>query len=301
MIFDLPDTSTQEIAKQLSRIRDMGAQVTTGRVLTLIVVADKDDNCDEIMQITTEATREHPSRIIILSTGDPEAANKLDADIRIGGDAGASEIINMHLNGDLAYHRDAVVTPFLLPDTPIVCWWPRTAPLDPAAGPLGSLAQRRITDALKDPSDGALALRRSNYSPGDSDLSWSRITQWRGIVATTLDGSHNNPVEQAVVSGPESDPSVDLAAAWLADRLAIRVTRKVSDNFFAELIRQTGTIILEVLDEHTMSVAMPGRKPALVALNARTTKDCLSEELRHLEADYAYSRALRALNHVRYE
>ncbi|MDO4910659.1 MAG: glucose-6-phosphate dehydrogenase assembly protein OpcA, partial [Corynebacterium sp.] len=188
MIFDLPNTSTQQVAKQLSRIRDMGAQVTTGRVLTLLVTADKDQPLDEIMQLTTEATREHPARILIL-TSDPSAdENRLDADVRIGGDAGASEIINMHLYGELAHQHAAVVTPLLLPDTPIVSWWPRTAPLDPSSVPLGKIAQRRVTDALNDPSDGALALRRSNYSAGDSDLAWSRITQWRGVVATCLDG-----------------------------------------------------------------------------------------------------------------
>ncbi|MDO4909775.1 MAG: glucose-6-phosphate dehydrogenase assembly protein OpcA [Corynebacterium sp.] len=301
MIFDLPNTSTREIAKQLSRIRDMGAQVTTGRVLTLIVIADKDQSIDEVMRVTTDATREHPARILILTAEPNSAENRLDADVRIGGDAGASEIINMHFYGELAQQRAAVVTPLLLPDTPIVSWWPRTAPLDPSSVPLGAIAQRRITDALNDPGDGALALRRSNYTPGDSDLAWSRITQWRGVVATCLDGPQTDPVAQAIVAGPVNDPSVDLAAAWLADRLGITVSRKEADTLRAQLIRNVDKIELEVVDDHTLRVCMPGRKPALVALNRPTTADCLSEELSHLEADSAYARTLRALNKVRYQ
>ena len=37
--------------------------------------------------------------------------------------------------------------PFLLPDTPVVAWWPDDAPAVPAQDPLGQLAIRRITDA----------------------------------------------------------------------------------------------------------------------------------------------------------
>ena len=44
-------------------------------------------------------------------------------------------------------HPDSVVLPLLLPDSPVVVWWPTEAPADPAEDPLGKLAQRRITDS----------------------------------------------------------------------------------------------------------------------------------------------------------
>ena len=45
-------------------------------------------------------------------------SNRLDAQIRVGGDAGASEVIVLRLYGPLAEHGDSVVVPLLLPDAP---------------------------------------------------------------------------------------------------------------------------------------------------------------------------------------
>ena len=46
---------------------------------------------------------------------------------------------------DEAEHAASVVTPFLLPDTPVVAWWPDAAPAAPAEDPLGRLALRRLS------------------------------------------------------------------------------------------------------------------------------------------------------------
>ena len=73
----------------------------------------------------------------------------MDAQIRVGGDAGASEVIVTRLYGELADHGDAIVVPLLLPDAPVVAWWPQDAPDVPAEDPIGALAQRRITDSAR--------------------------------------------------------------------------------------------------------------------------------------------------------
>ena len=113
MIIKLSDTNTREIAKQLVSVRDSGGQVTTGRVLTLIVVASEDDDLESIIKATHDASREHPSRVLIMVAGDPQGEPRVDAEIRFGGDAGASEIILMALHGEVAKHMEAVVTPLL--------------------------------------------------------------------------------------------------------------------------------------------------------------------------------------------
>ncbi len=56
MIIKLSDTNTREIAKQLVSVRDSGGQVTTGRVLTLIVVASEDDDLESIIKATHDAS-----------------------------------------------------------------------------------------------------------------------------------------------------------------------------------------------------------------------------------------------------
>ena len=122
MIFTLSDTDTHEIARTLVEIRDDGSQGTTSRVLTLIAVAKDTDNIRSVISASKDASREHPCRVIVLVTGDPDRNTRIDAEVRIGGDAGASEIIVIDLEGEVTRHLVHVVTPLLLPDTPIVVW-----------------------------------------------------------------------------------------------------------------------------------------------------------------------------------
>ena len=85
--------------------------------------------------------------MIVVAKGAKKAAPRLDAQIRVGGDAGASEVIVLRLYGQLADEGASCVVPLLLPDTPVVAWWPVEAPAVPAKDPIGELANRRITDS----------------------------------------------------------------------------------------------------------------------------------------------------------
>lgn len=314
MIFELPDTTTQEIAKTLSRLRESGTQVTTGRVLTLIVVAKSDSDVKTITDSTNEASREHPSRVIILVVGSGNAETRVDAEVRIGGDAGASEMIIIHLAGPVANNLQSVVTPLLLPDTPIVAWWPTDAPADPATNAIGKIAQRRITDALHG-GEQALRNRIEHYHPGDTDMTWARLTQWRGLVASSLDHPPHGEVLSARLEGSSTSVSVDLAAGWLASRLKVPVNRVATDSPTVpcdtegtpllavqrlEIERTTGTIVISIQDAHTVRVEMTdgGIPPSLVAIGRRSESDCLSEELRHMDPDYGYKLALSGLSLV---
>ena len=59
------------------------------------------------------------------------------------------------------------------------------------------------------------------------------------------------------------------------------------------------TLSISRADNHTVSVHVPGAARSLVALNVRSWAERLSEELRHLEPDDTYARALRAANDVK--
>ena len=146
-------------------------------------------------------------------------------------------------------------------------------------------------------------------------MAWSRITQWRGIVASTLDQPPHEGVLDAEVHGPADSPSVDLAAGWLADRFGVNIVRQSTgqdavpvDDEGREciaitrvvLFRSRSKITVEVRDAETLSVSVDGSHHGLVALGRRSRADCLAEELRHLDPDLAYARALRGLNRVRY-
>jgi glucose-6-phosphate dehydrogenase assembly protein OpcA len=89
VIIDLPDTTVSQVAKQLVKVREEGGAVALGRVLTLVISA-RNGVAEAAIDAANDASREHPMRVIVLTTGDGKA--RLDAQIRIGGDAGASEV-----------------------------------------------------------------------------------------------------------------------------------------------------------------------------------------------------------------
>src|SRR5689334_19209287 len=87
---------------------------------------------EESIEAANWASREHPCRVIVVIPGDRLTTEaRLDAQLRVGRDAGANEVVVLRLSGPLANHASSVVTPFLLPDTPVVTWWPDLAPKVP--------------------------------------------------------------------------------------------------------------------------------------------------------------------------
>lgn len=297
MIIDLPGTSTRAINKRLVKARDEGGAVALGRVLTLIIDLGGHDP-EEAIAAANQASREHPCRIIVLLDQPGDAPASLDAQIRLGGDAGASEVILLRTAGALRSHSDTLVIPLLLPDAPIVVWWPYEAPDNPAEHPLGKMAQRRITDSVNAdvPSD-ALRHLASVYSEGDSDLAWTRTTLWRGLIAATLDQPPFEEVQRALVVGESVHPSVDLMAAWLAEalRCPVEVERVAGAPAITQvrLERKGGPIVLDRPDGRTAALRQPGQPEHRIALPIRQLRECLSEELRRLDPDEVYGEVLR--------
>ena len=83
------------------------------------------------------------------------------------------------------------------------------------------VADRRITDCASaaDPV-GALRQRAVDYAPGDTDLTWTRITLWRTLVAGAFDTTDER-VTGATIVAPPSDPTAALMKGWLQSRLGI--------------------------------------------------------------------------------
>src|SRR6516164_3601609 len=177
MTIDLTDTTTSAIDSALNEARRRLGGMTLGMVLTLIIVTDEAAQYDAI-RAANQAAREHPCRILAVITRKPKSDSRLDAEIRVG-EASPGETIVLRMYGPLGQHADSVVAPLLVPDVPVVTWWPDEPPADPAAHPLGALAQRRVTDsaAISAASDSAsgsahdiLARLAKAYQPGDTDF-----------------------------------------------------------------------------------------------------------------------------------
>lgn len=303
MIVDLPSTTTAKINASLVEIRERGGAVAIGRVLTLVIITDDGEHVERAIEAANEASREHPCRVLVVAKGAKRAATRLDAQIRVGGDAGASEVLVLRLYGPLADHGDSVVIPLLLPDCPVVAWWPDTAPAVPTEDPIGMLAQRRITDAAaaRNPIK-ALDARRNSYAEGDTDLAWARLTPWRALLAAALDLRPYETVDAAVVTGAADNPSTDLLAGWLRSRLRVPVRRRASDQggglHSAVLERSSGPVELIRPTGKVGVLRQPGQPERTVALKRRPVRECLAEELRRLDADEIYQETLEALAEV---
>ncbi len=302
MIVTLDATTTNDVNKKIIGLRDEGGAVTMGRVLTLVIAADTEACLEDAIEAANYASREHPCRVIAVLPGDRNAPQpQLDAEIRVGADAGAGEVVVLRLQGELAEHASSVVLPFLLPDTPVVAWWPATAPAVPAQDPLGQLAIRRITDATNS-SDPLAAIkgRLQGYTSGDTDLAWSRITYWRALLASAVDQPPHEPIKSALVSGLKTEPALDILAGWLAERIDGPVQRAVG-YLKVELVRDSETITLSRPQTGvTATLTRTSRPEALIPLARREAKECLAEDMRRLDADEIYHEALRGIDKVQY-
>ena len=296
MIVDLPDTTTSNISKKITALREQGGVIALGRVLTLVVLA-KSGLEEEAIQAANEASREHPCRIIVLTDAGAEAPDRLDAQIRVGGDAGASEVIVLRGYGQLAHESESLVAGLLLPDAPIVAWWPHGAPDNACETSVGRIAHRRITDSANEPDPRAALERiRATYKAGDTDLAWTRLTNWRIQLAAVLDQVDDAPVTSVLVEGASDSPSTLLLASWLSLALDAPV-EIVADPAGTgirrvRLSRASGDVQLIRPGLSVAELTQPGQPTQRISLPRRSLKDCLAEELRRLDPDEVFGEVI---------
>jgi glucose-6-phosphate dehydrogenase assembly protein OpcA len=297
VIKNLTNTTTSLISRELVTIREEGGAVALGRVLTLLVQT-KFSGIEEAILAANEASRAHPCRIIVLADEDTssDAEPRLDAEIRVGGDAGASEVIVLRAYGEAASDPESLVTGLLLPDAPVVAWWPGEAPIKPSASAIGRIAQRRITDAASQPDPHAwLVSLANNYEPGDSDFAWTRLTLWRAQLAAIMDQPPYDPITRVVVTGADDSPSTDLLASWLEQKLAVEVElvrtvrgQAVTGIKGVKLERESGEIEIVRNVPDVATLLQPSQPTRDINLPRRSLRDCLIEDLRRLDSDDAF-------------
>ena len=129
MSIELTGTNASKIASALLAERRKAGSPAMGMVLTFVVVTDEGDHYDA-MKAARAVSREHPSRVLGVIRRSARGAANLDAEIKIG-EGGSGEQVLLRMSGELAKHPESVVLPLLLPDSPVVCWWPSKAPEDP--------------------------------------------------------------------------------------------------------------------------------------------------------------------------
>lgn len=297
MIISLPRTTVSEINRALVDSRKEGGVITLGRVMTLVVEAT-DADVEEAIATANAASREHPCRIVVIAPRE-EGNDCLNAELRVGGDAGASEVVVLRPSGAQVDHADTLVTPLLLPDAPIVAWWPATVPADSLGTGIGHMAARRITDTKGEAHpDQVLARLAAHYTAGDTDIAWTRLTSWRALLASALEQVEDRDVSLASIHGDTGSPSILLLGAWLKHVLGCEIEATYSDKVrglqSVVLTTASGQIGISRPDGHNATLSQPGQPDHTIALPSRNLVDCLAEELRRLDDDPVYGETLAA-------
>ncbi len=295
MITTLSDTTSAKISSALLSARRNAGSPSMGMVLTLIIVCDESEYQDALAA-SVAAGREHPARILLVVTSSGRQPS-LDAEVRLG-EGTPGEVVVLRMYGAVGAHPASVVRPLLLPDSPVVIWWPGRCPTSTETDELAHLAVRRLSDAagMRRPRQ-ALLDRAQAYVPGDTDLAWTRITRWRGLLAAALD-QYPARIKSAEVEAERNNPSAELLAAWLESHLKVPVVRTVSEGpgiTAARMSTAAGDIAITRPDGLLASYTVPGQPERLVALKRREITDLISEELRRLDADQVYEATVKTL------
>jgi glucose-6-phosphate dehydrogenase assembly protein OpcA len=295
------DTCGNDVVKALSAERRNAGGVASGLALTLVGSVDE-RRVREAETAAATAAAAHPCRLILVVRSNLPASSsrypesRLDAEIVVGGRLGPAEAVVLRMHGRLARHAESVVIPLLAPDVPTVTWWHDTPPERIATDPLGVLAERRITDVTQaeDPI-GALRQRAEDYAPGDTDLSWTRTTPWRALLAGALDTASADAVSATVIAAP-NDPTALLLQGWLESRLGIAPTAQPAEAGIHAVNLQLGNGSVVGVERSGAAAVLhrTGLPDRAVPLEQRELGDQLAEELRRLGADRSYGSALEA-------
>lgn len=294
------DTTGAEVVRHLAAAR-RGGGVASGVALTLVAAFDEPlaPTVEEAVAMVATA---HPCRLLMVTRADDDSPDRLDAEISIGGRLGVGEAVVLRMRGRLAAHADSVVRPLLVPEVPVVTWWHGPPPRRLGDDPLGVVADRRITDCAGSVEPVmTLRQRAADYAPGDTDLSWTRITQWRALLAGALDVYPDAEVVTATVSAPADDVGAVLLTGWLRSRLPAEVTRADVAGDQLERVRldlADGQAVILQRHDGAARLERTGQEPRVLPLPSRSLGELLSEELRRLNPDPAYADALAAATGV---
>jgi glucose-6-phosphate dehydrogenase assembly protein OpcA len=216
------------------RASGRGAATRTA-VMTIVMVIGANDDPEVIAAPVRALGAHHPCRALVLRP-DPDSTPVIDAKAFLWrAEPSASEghpvffeELHLHVGGQAASHLASIVGPFVLPDLPVVMWFPDVLP-DPA-DPLLRLASALVVDTrltVPDPASMGHSYRTllelANHQPV-VDLSWVRLQPWRELLAGLFEPEHSRPFVQCVCSasvtgkpGPRH-----ILGGWLMSQLDLR-------------------------------------------------------------------------------
>ena len=244
--------------------------VTRTCVLNLVVGAGPGRAAQHATEIVARLTARHPNRAIVVNAAPAAEEELLDAWVQAhcqvpgpGRPQVCCEQITIEARGRAVSRVPGTVLPLLVPDVPVVLWWPRGEPFDdPLFTRLSAFADRVIVDTATFGAPDAGLARLAGLLGGDtaiSDLSWGRLTPWRELIAQFFDAPALLPhlaeivrvsVEYEAWPGEARDRTQALLlAGWLASRLGWRLAGAPTDQDGVTTLRMARASGAEIVVE----------------------------------------------------
>lgn len=239
------------IERELSQLWKQAAEGESGEkqrsvtrtcVLNLIVITGGGRVAERATEMIAKLTARHPNRAIVISAAPNSPKDQLDAWVQAhcllpspGRSQVCGEQITIEARGAAVDRVPGAILPLLVPDVPVMLWWPRGEPFDdPRFARLADMVDRVIVDSatFDAPADGLRRMAGMLGTTRVSDLSWSRLTPWRELTAQFFDtaamAAHLAEITRVVVDyevragAPDDRSQALLLLAWLASRLGWR-------------------------------------------------------------------------------
>jgi glucose-6-phosphate dehydrogenase assembly protein OpcA len=170
-------------------------------VLNLLILVDDDDGLNTATNLVAHLTWSYPSRAIVLVQKPNAPDNTLNAWISthcqvasINSKKVCCEQITIEGHGEAVASIANVVLSLLVPDLPVILWTPGSPKVDSTLfQKLIQTCDRIIFDSRSFLMPALLfsrltTLATENYSHlAFTDISWSRLTPWRGLIAQFFD------------------------------------------------------------------------------------------------------------------
>src|SRR6202165_6023808 len=220
-----------------SEAAEHAAAEARASVCNLITVVGNEAELGAVSHVLDRLSVTNPSRTLVLLAQHTREADKLEAEVSAqerteSGHRVSTERVILHAHGEPARHLASLAAPLLIPDLPVILWWPGRPQFDNKLfDDLCELADRLIVDTDEGFDDSDLTrllevARRKKARASIGDLNWARLIAWRHVAAQFFD-MPNMLARLAHIHGVSifhgSDGSTSqarLLGGWMRSRMA---------------------------------------------------------------------------------
>lgn len=176
-------------------------------VLNLVIFTEDEEGLEQATEIVARLTWAYPCRAIVLVARPDRSADTMNAWISAHcqlpdpkGNKVCCEQITVEGSSLASERLASMVLPLLVPDLPVVVWWPGDPALEgPFFERLMDTSDRLIVDSRRFENPVRSFTRLAQLSEmrfrgvAISDLNWARLTPWRRLVAQFFDAPEMMP------------------------------------------------------------------------------------------------------------